>query len=881
MPPQDPWLRRWLERKLGVRDATDVQRRPVPKRTSGEVRNADYFPTASRWEKWRAGVLEGLTFAPGAEIPASLGAALSKALQGDKLGAAGYAASALPFVFGTTGRKAAEQVGEVLKRQPQLDIVAGVGHPSEEQAVAKALRGLTPEGLAQRLTHGLDLPDGARAYLNLREAPGGFDGTLRVEVKSKPAYRLSFGLQNGTMRVEHASVAKRYAGRKIGRTSVQNLLDAAPDLGAQKATLSYAGDISRHVWPQLGFDEKGVRSLAAEHLKNYLDPYELAERAKGGFSVQPSTGKFLGKGTKGYAVALAGDVPPVLSIKDPTANDLAAYLKQHDAFFKQNPNALLGSWTDANGVTHIEASELVPDRDQAVKLGRERKQQAIWDFDTMSEIAMPSPARAVAPDSVALTALTHYSQKKGLKSLDPAFMGTGRTGAEGRRTDRPPALHAYLKGTKPEREFARDQAYDFTLPTDRIYDLSKDPDGLVRKYGANPSEMERQILKRYDGFVSPERGIVKFGKKVDLPDIVGDSVVSKAVQGAISGAPAVHTRDKWKPTSRGIFDREAPKIQGLMPSDPRLVIPEPTGKERPSELLEAIVDSKTIRRGLDSRVVKGLLMGGPEWYELGPLKADLESRPGAMSFQEFNAIGAGASPQNPVPSEIAAMTIINWANKRGVSLDEAVREYLKTSDKKPLLSRGHQNLGLGGIERGVILPSDLKGEAWKVPNYYDGRMGGGGVLDVDAPGGLPALDTHERRDMWQLMSENPRLRQLAKRTGVWDAALKEAGDDARKVPRLPFRNAQDYKLAGSLYVDGARRFDLPTSRAYQASRWVGGWDKTGLQSPPTGDFLQILEDVITWTAQQRGVEPRKLWDRVAKGDDFLSAYTGRGHVPVK
>jgi hypothetical protein len=313
----------------------------------------------------------------------------------------------------------------------------------------------------------------------------------------------------------------------------------------------------------------------------------------------------------------------------------------------------------------------------------------------------------------------------------------------------------------------------------------------------------------------------------------------------------------------------------------------PTSKTaKNSPLVEAMVDSRTVRNVLDRDAELGLWMGGPEWYELGPVKADLESRPGAVSFRDFNFVGGGSSASNSVPNELAASSIINYARKRGLSREDAAEHFLRQTGYKnraPLMGM-HMNLGLGAIGRGIFLPSDPMSDAWKIPSYVDKRMGGGGLLDAEAPGGMAALDTHERNRLWQAVLENPRLLKLAKQTGAYDQATSTARRPEDGV--LPLRNALDYQSIAGLYTNGAKRFGLPTAGAYQASRWTGGWDQTGLKSPPRGDFVSILEDAIRYSAQQRGMDDSpagllKYWDQIARGDEFLLPFYGTGGYPIR
>lgn len=333
----------------------------------------------------------------------------------------------------------------------------------------------------------------------------------------------------------------------------------------------------------------------------------------------------------------------------------------------------------------------------------------------------------------------------------------------------------------------------------------------------------------------------------------------------------------WRPTPRGVFNRAAvPDMQGTVASDPRLV--PPVGPRATSSMLvDAITSSPVVKAGLRADAERGLPMGGQTWYDLAPVRQfiDENRQPGMMSFEEFNRVGAGSSMQNSVPNEISASTIINFARKRGLPLDEAKREFLRSTgtDKLPMLTGGHQAVGDKAMREGVVLPEVATGANWKVPMYADKRLGGGGALDVNAPGALPALDTHEKRRIMQLARQDPEVANLMRDLEVYDA------------DHVPVVNSADYRELGSMYIDAAKEMGLPTAGTFQAGRWIGGWRDTGLKSPPHGDYTQLLEDMLAYSAQQRGrpsdpASLRKYFADVLRGDEFIVPFTGRGAIPV-
>lgn len=383
----------------------------------------------------------------------------------------------------------------------------------------------------------------------------------------------------------------------------------------------------------------------------------------------------------------------------------------------------------------------------------------------------------------------------------------------------------------------------------------------------------------WNAFTAPGRA---YRGQLDDPTEEAINLASMLQLGALpapaAGGPGTLGMNSWRPTSRGVFTREGlTDMQCTVPSDARLV--PPVGpKMSPSPLVSAITSSPTVRSGLRADIERGLPMGGESWYNLAPIArfAEEHAEPGMMSFKDYNLVGAGASMQNSVPNEMSAASIINFARKRGLTLDEAKNQFKKETGSQllPMITGGHEKFGRQSVERGVGIPATLTGGEWKVPMYGDKRIGGGGVLDINAPGSLPALDTHEKRRIMQLARQDPELSTLMREMNVLDA------------DHVPVKNAADYRQLGSMYIDAAKEMGLPTAGTAQAGRWIGGWKETGLKSPPFGDYAQITEDMLAYSAQQRGmptdpVSLRKYFARVLRGDDFILPYTGKGAIPLK
>ena len=60
-------------------------------------------------------------------------------------------------------------------------------------------------------------------------------------------------------------------------------------------------------------------------------------------------------------------------------------------FMERQPDTttqVIGAWVNDEGDAFIEVSDIVFDREQAIALGRERGEEAIWDFKNNCEIKL-------------------------------------------------------------------------------------------------------------------------------------------------------------------------------------------------------------------------------------------------------------------------------------------------------------------------------------------------------------------------------------------------------------------------------------------------------------------------------------------------------------
>jgi hypothetical protein len=258
----------------------------------------------------------------------------------------------------------------------------------------------------------------------------------------------------------------------------------------------------------------------------------------------------------GYIVTLTSEYAPADQV---SPSNVINFRNRWLPIIKQFPNLTIGTFHMGGegkyaGNVSIDLNVNIPDRETAIKLGKIFNQQAIWDNTNQEVVEIGGDGTAVlksAPEikraleevlsleqaqfSREPKTLFHYSDQP-RKQLKTEFMGTGKAGAERRRTDRPAAIHAYPAGSKPEKIFGQPGQVEHKIEGDfDIYDVAKDQDGIVAQVrslqlrGELKTDFGTEIENRikdagYDGYTNsnyantPGYDQVKLFKDVEVKE---------------------------------------------------------------------------------------------------------------------------------------------------------------------------------------------------------------------------------------------------------------------------------------------------------------------------------------------------------------------------
>ena len=363
-------------------------------------------------------------------------------------------------------------------------------------------------------------------------------------------------------------------------------------------------------------------------------------------------------------------------------------------------------------------------------------------------------------------------------------------------------------------------------------------------------------------FRKPEEGVTKTSP---LPSVQEIRERLEEARNAVRKLEMDAPSEPWRPTERGVFDRTGfdPNYR-MLPNTNSMV--QVTGRMDPE--LASLLDNKYLRDLLERQAVLGLERGGKGFYNLRPIANSFEEMSGPNSFRDFVGAKSAGSIQASLPLEMSNASIMLYAKANDIPYTEAIQELARRypNASKPWASGTHFNKFDQYRDTGSIDPLESASGARKLPYYFRQSLGestppGGrqSLGESTPPGGSmgAVIDAHEGK-----------------------AALFPVGAE-RYIEQL---TGQQYEQVADVYRDLAKRLGVPVE-TFQAGRWFGGGPLTGLKSPQ-GDYMQGLEDVLAWSAQQmgKGTDPKSLrryWQDVTQGRDFILPFYGKGAPPVR
>jgi hypothetical protein len=261
--------------------------------------------------------------------------------------------------------------------------------------------------------------------------------------------------------------------------------------------------------PQPPFKQPGQPAPAEARMEELLIPRILATHEQtGGSTYNFARGENLA-GKPFYSVAAHGELGEI--VEGPlTPQRLVAFLNKpgvREKLADPSGQYSMGTWLEKDtGKTYLDVVVTVPNRVQALEIGRNTKpdpQIAIFDLSKVDPKTGSVAEGAEIQVPLGSTKLYHYSKQPELTEIDPKFYGSAQAGAESRRkmmaepgkwVDR-----SYYTGEPKPPEFRfgpgtrSPHLYEAEIPSHRVYDLTKDPEGLIQRGGGDITSVEALI----------------------------------------------------------------------------------------------------------------------------------------------------------------------------------------------------------------------------------------------------------------------------------------------------------------------------------------------------------------------------------------------------
>jgi hypothetical protein len=258
---------------------------------------------------------------------------------------------------------------------------------------------------------------------------------------------------------------------------------------------------------------------------------------------------------------------------------------------------------------------------------------------------------------------------------------------------------------------------------------------------------------------------------------------------------------------------------------------------------------------------RGQMLGGDFWYNLMPIYQAMREAGGTdADFARFVANNYAFSSQTPVMPNIAHATLASYMAKKGIltpdmdasQAGEVMRNIIKQdTGKSAKISEDHLAKAIDFLRTGQLTQGF--DSAQKFSGY------GHGLAGFRQP---VALDTHEVKFIAESQPEHIR-KQFYK-------MVKDKKTGKQKLA-LDLLSPNEYAIVERLYQDKLAPMAGVKPADFQANRWLGGGEITGLVSPPI-PHADATERLLAWNAMQRGIDPRKLRDSVLLADDWLRPY---------
>ncbi len=206
-----------------------------------------------------------------------------------------------------------------------------------------------------------------------------------------------FGVSSnfGKALIKTAIEAPPVAGGFMALTAVQGgsreqvLETGIQILGFEALGLAQAGLFSKATEKATEFNPKLAEEAPPGELQKVISNLATTiadtHNRTGGSTISPKTGEPI---KTGFAVSINKSFEKILPTDKITKEDITTYKNEHKDFFKENPDAVIGTWVD-NGKTYLDVSRVVSTQEEAFNVGKANSQLTVFDLSKFQTIPIP------------------------------------------------------------------------------------------------------------------------------------------------------------------------------------------------------------------------------------------------------------------------------------------------------------------------------------------------------------------------------------------------------------------------------------------------------------------------------------------------------------
>jgi hypothetical protein len=282
------------------------------------------------------------------------------------------------------------------------------------------------------------------------------------------------------------------------------------------------------------------------------------------------------------------------------------------------------------------------------------------------------------------------------------------------------------------------------------------------------------------------------------------------------------------------------------------------------ERTQDLVSNRRVRRQVGEIMDEGALQGAPRWYNTEPLReafvAELGPERGAAAYRQYMGMVSATSPRSRVPENIRNASYYYSLLRRGEALP--VPGVANPAPYGHIAQRVHQTHA-----RSIANNEWNSFQNPKPISFLENLTGNQAPATIDAHAvNLPAMIARDPR--W-LATETRTPQRGGDIERIFPRRMHAEGDltmeQALQRPAVwgGAPEKTEYAALERMYQELARARGLTPAQG-QASAWIGGGSRTGLQSAPE-PWMQTFEEVLLRTAAERGQKPSQVLRELIRG----------------